>query len=175
MIIIVMGVSGAGKSTVGRPLAEALDFQFADADDYHSDENRTKMTLGQSLTDQDREPWLAALSDSIQAWQKAGVSCVLACSALKKIYRQRLLQAAANDYLLVYLKSDFDKIHARLLARQNHFMKAEMLKSQFAALEEPDPAEDKNVLVVNAELPLVTIVAHVSQAALTGKPRGKSV
>jgi len=159
MIIIVMGVSGAGKSTVGRSLADRLGFQFADADDYHSPHNRAKMARGESLTDLDREPWLAALCAYIEKWHGTGLSCVLACSALKESYRQRLFAASAGDNLLVYLKADFEKIHARLEARQNHFMKANMLRSQFAALEEP---AGERTIAVDASLPLATIVAEVT-------------
>ncbi len=157
-----MGVSGSGKSTVGRKLAELLNFKFADADDYHSSASRNKMAGGEALTDLDREPWLAALATDIAKWNNEKSSYVLACSALKKAYRNRFYQAD-EKLVLIYLKSHFENIAARLDARQNHFMKAALLESQFATLEEPDAHESKDITLIeiDAELPLETIEAEI--------------
>ncbi len=163
MIIIVMGVSGVGKSTVGRKLAESLNFTFADADDYHSLASQKKMSQGEALTDLDREPWLASLAADIARWKENNNSCVLACSALKKAYRQRLYEAD-SQLVLVYLKGNFENIRTRLEARQNHFMKAGLLESQFATLEAPDKNEAANIIEIDAELPLENILDLILRA-----------
>ncbi len=137
--VVVMGVSGSGKTTVGRLLADRLGWDFYDADDFHPPANIAKMAAGVPLDDPDRLPWLAALHELIArsvAHQQPGV---LACSALKDRYRQAL-QAGDGRVRLVYLKGDYALIEARMQARAGHYMKPEMLKSQFAALEEPPDA-----------------------------------
>ncbi|HMQ02879.1 MAG TPA: gluconokinase [Pyrinomonadaceae bacterium] len=134
MRLIIMGVSGSGKTTVGRRLSEALGYEFVDADDLHSPENIRKMTAGEPLTDEDRMPWLLKLREVIRARE----NIVMACSALKKSYRDVL--ADQNDPQFIYLRGTREMIEQRLSARPGHFMKASMLDSQFDILEEPDNA-----------------------------------
>jgi len=136
---IVMGVSGSGKTEVGRSLAKQLGWDFYDADDFHPPENVAKMANGIPLDDSDRGPWLASLHDLIASSLEQKKPGVLACSALKERYRQQLLQQD-QDVGLVYLKGSYDLIWSRMSARADHYMKADMLKSQFDALEEPQNA-----------------------------------
>jgi gluconokinase len=137
--IVIMGVSGSGKTSVGKALAEHLRWDFYDADEFHPPENVVKMSNGIPLNDSDRVPWLAALHDLISASLKGNRLGVLACSALKEHYRQRLLEG--NDHVqLVYLKGNFDLIWSRMNVRKDHYMKPAMLQSQFEALEEPTKA-----------------------------------
>lgn len=169
LVIIVMGVSGAGKSTVAQALAQALNLPYFDADDFHSDVNKAKMASGEPLTDADRDPWLDSLAGAISHWQKKKdegdkdgdkyQGAVLACSALKESYRQRLI-GRSNAVRLVYLKASFEEIYRRMEQRQNHYMKADMLKSQFATLEEPVDA-----IVVNASLSIEKIVGQIITSA----------
>jgi len=133
--VIVMGVSGCGKSTIGRLLADRLGWPFIESDDYHSAEDIQKMTNGIPLTDEDRWPWLNRLHDLMVDFSKQGQPVVLACSALKQSYRNLLAQGL-NYVLFVYLKGDFDLIFERMSNRR-HYMQAGMLRSQFDALEEP--------------------------------------
>ncbi|HET9590155.1 MAG TPA: gluconokinase [Anaerolineales bacterium] len=134
--IIVMGVAGSGKTTVGQALAQYLGWDFYDADGFHPAENITKMASGIPLDDSDRVPWLASLHALISASLSQGHPGVLACSALKESYRQRLLEGNTG-VLIVYLKGSYDLIWSRISARQDHYMKPQMLRSQFEALEEP--------------------------------------
>jgi gluconokinase len=134
--IIVMGVSGCGKTTVGRLLSRRLDWGFYDADDYHPIENITKMENGIPLTDSDREPWLDGLHHLITNCLRENQPGVLACSALKQKYRD-LLTKGDSQILVVYLKGSFDMIWSRMEERIDHYMKPHMLRSQFEALEEP--------------------------------------
>jgi gluconokinase len=138
MVIILMGVTGSGKTTIGWGLARALGWPFYDADDFHPAANVEKMSRGVPLDDADRAPWLAALRELVRGCVESGESAVLACSALKESYRDRLL--FDEVVRLVYLKGDENLIRERLRDREGHFMKAAMLDSQFAALEEPDGA-----------------------------------
>lgn len=133
-----MGVAGSGKTTLGRKLAASLACPFFDADDHHSRENREKLSRGQPLTDQDREPWLKGLGDSIRRWNKDQPLTVLACSALKQKYRDLLSGSGPTSW--VYLKGDKGLIGQRILARQGHFVDPAILESQFADLEEPREA-----------------------------------
>ncbi|HET9909979.1 MAG TPA: gluconokinase [Anaerolineales bacterium] len=133
---IVMGVSGSGKTTVGKALASELGWEFYDADDFHPPENISKMESGIPLTDADRAPWLTALRNLIESCLKQNRPGVLACSALKERYRQKLMNDN-DDIQLVYLKGSYELIWSRMSARTDHFMKPEMLKSQFESLEEP--------------------------------------
>ncbi|CAN5182882.1 gluconokinase [soil metagenome] len=135
-VIVIMGVAGSGKTTVGKLLAEKLDWQFADADDFHPPANVIKMSAGHALSDQDRAPWLQTLRANIETWTSKNQSTVLACSALKASYRE-LLQVS-NAVSVVYLKGDFSLFEKRLRGRQGHFMKTTMLESQFQTLEEPE-------------------------------------
>ena len=138
-IIVVMGVSGCGKTTVGSRLAKVCGWKFFDADEFHPAENIAKMSAGDALADADREPWLARLNQLGSGCARDGESAVMACSALKQAYRERLAQGIAS-IRFVYLRGDFAVINARMLARKDHYMKAGMLESQFAALEEPEDA-----------------------------------
>ena len=138
MIILLMGVSGAGKTTVGQLLASQLGWEFADADDYHSAANIEKMRTGIPLTDADRAPWLEALRALITGWITAGKNALLACSALKRTYRENL--QVSPEVKFVYLKGSPSLLYQRLHSRIGHFMTEQMLASQLAALEEPDHA-----------------------------------
>jgi gluconokinase len=136
MIILVMGVSGSGKTSIGKRLAEALGWSFFDADDFHPPANVEKMGQGVPLNDRDRAPWLAILQRAIAQWLQEGKNVVLACSLLKASYRHQLC-VDPDQVQLVYLQGSFSLIQQRLADRQGHFMKVQMLKSQFADLEEP--------------------------------------
>lgn len=147
MIVIVMGVVGAGKTTVGMLLAQQMGWEFADADDFHPSTNVKKIRNGIPLTDADREPWLDLLRAKIVEWASKGQSVVLACSALKKKYRAKL--DAAPDVRFVHLKGGRELIASRLSLRRDHFANDSILASQFADLEEPEEA----VTVQIAETP----------------------
>jgi gluconokinase len=147
---VVMGVSGAGKSTVGRLVAAQLDCPFRDADSFHPKANIEKMSRGEPLTDDDRWPWLQAIAAWIAEHRAAGTICVVTCSALKRVYRDIVTNNQSADVRLVYLKGDFALIEARLKARHGHFMPPALLRSQFAALEEPDADEHAITVSVDA-------------------------
>src|SRR5437868_444063 len=138
MVILLMGVTGVGKTTVGQALARELVWHFADADDYHSPENIAKMRAGMPLDDADRAPWLQVLHDAIAGWLTHGNNVILACSALKAKYRRIL--AVTADVKIVYLSGRFDLVAARLTGRKNHYMNPALLRSQFETLEEPREA-----------------------------------
>jgi len=139
MVVILMGVSGSGKTTIGARLAQDLGWRFLDADDFHPPENVRKMTAGQPLTEADREPWLERLRREITAALAAGESITLACSALS-VASRRTLAADPTQVRFVYLKGSPELIRQRLRNRSGHFMRETMLASQFAALEEPSEA-----------------------------------
>lgn len=139
MIILLMGVAGSGKTTIGKKLAEQLGCSFRDADDFHPRSNIAKMSAGIPLDDVDRAPWLAAIRQHIDRCAARGVSAVVTCSALRERYRAVLLHDAP-EVRLVHLAGSFDLINKRMTARQDHFMKPEMLRSQFDALEVPADA-----------------------------------
>jgi len=138
MIVIVMGVVGSGKTTVGRLLAEQLSWEFADADDFHSSANVEKIRKGIGLTDADRTPWLESLHAAILQWIAERRSVVLACSALKRSYRSEL--EAGPDVRFVYLKGRASLIASRLHTRRGHFANEQILASQLSDLEEPENA-----------------------------------
>ena len=137
MVLVVMGVVGSGKTTVGRLLAERLGWRFADADDFHPASNVEKIRHGIPLDDQDRVPWLSALRAAIEQWNADGRNAVLACSALKERYRNELRAGAVR---FVYLKGSRELILNRLRSRHGHFASESILASQFADLEEPQDA-----------------------------------
>jgi gluconokinase len=139
MMLVVMGVSGSGKTTVGRILAQRLGWPFYDADEYHPARNVEKMRSGVPLTDTDRWPWLDALNALLRGQQAQGASAVLGCSALKQIYRERLAEGIAG-LRWVHLHGPFELIQSRLQARKGHYMPAHLLESQFETLEPPSNA-----------------------------------
>lgn len=138
MVVIVMGTTGSGKTTIGTLLAKRLAWEFADADDFHPAANVEKMRLGVPLTDADRAPWLNSLHAKIVAWNAGGQSAVLACSALKQQYRDVLSAGAGVKF--VYLKGSYELFSQRVLARKGHFAKQDLIASQFRDLEEPSDA-----------------------------------
>lgn len=139
MIVVVMGVSGAGKTTVGEALARSLGLEFLDADDFHPPANVAKMAAAIPLTDADRGPWLDRLNAVLSARQSAGTGAVLACSALKEAYRARLMRGLATARL-VHLEGPIEFIRERMKSRRHKYMPAALLESQFAALEPPRDA-----------------------------------
>lgn len=135
MVIVLMGVTGSGKTTVGQLLSKELGWQFYDADDFHSPANVEKMRAGIPLNDDDRKPWLEALNQLVRNCLERDENAVLACSALKESYRKFLL--VDESIKLIYLKGDYALIRERLKARQGHYMNPRLLDSQFETLEEP--------------------------------------
>ena len=154
MIVIVMGVSGSGKTTVGELLAERMGCGFSDADDFHPAANVEKMRAGIPLTDDDRWPWLKALRQAIDDWQAAGESRVIACSALKAAYRDVL--SPHDDVVFAFLKGSAETIAGRLKARKGHYMNPNLLASQLATLEEPT-----DTIVVDIAPPLATVADEI--------------
>jgi gluconokinase len=155
MIVLIMGVSGSGKTTIGQQLADTLRWEFVDADSFHSPSNRKKMSAGTPLSEQDRRPWLDALREAIDRWIGEGRNVVLACSALTASAR-RILISDNRSVKLVYLKGAFELIQARLARRPHHFMPQGLLESQFDTLEEPADA-----LTIDAGWPPDAITAHI--------------
>jgi len=143
MVILLMGVTGSGKTTVGHALAESLNWEFADADDFHSPANVAKMRTGIPLDDNDRAPWLASLRHAIAGWLRDGTDVVLACSALRQVYREELM--ASPEVRLVYLRGSRELIVDRLSQRHGHYMDPNLLDSQLATLEEPQCAITEDV------------------------------
>jgi gluconokinase len=140
VIVIVIGVSGAGKTTIGKLLAEQLGWRFYEGDDFHPDANVKKMRSGCPLSDEDRWPWLECLRDQIARSLAAKENAVLACSALKRAYRDCL--RVSDDVKFVFLRGDYALIENQLRRRRGHFMDPLLLKSQFADLEEPERGDD---------------------------------
>jgi gluconokinase len=163
-IIVVMGVSGVGKTTVGKCLAERIGARFLEGDRFHPPENIEKMKRGEPLTDADRQPWLERLAAELGARRARGESVVLACSALRRRYRD-ILRAGHDDVDFVFLHADQAVIQQRLDARRDHFMPPSLLDSQFAALEAPGP--DERAIVVDAAQPPEAIVETVLQRLAT--------
>ena len=154
-----MGVSGSGKSSVASALAKRLGWQFAEADTFHSPDNVEKMRSGIPLTDDDRWPWL----DSIAAWidrcRQDGRNCVVACSALRRVYRERL-GGGHGDVRFVYLRGDYDVIASRLSGRSGHYMPVTLLASQFRTLEEPQ--SDEGAMVLSIDEPVERLVQEIA-------------
>ena len=155
MIVVLMGVCGCGKSTVGQALADAFGWVFLDADDFHPEANVAKMAAGVALTDADRWPWLDRMVTELQAIEANGRHAVLACSALRQRYRDRLDRA--GEIRWVYLKGDAATIEPRMASRRGHFMPATLLASQFATLEEPADA-----IVVDITQPTAAQAAQIA-------------
>jgi carbohydrate kinase (thermoresistant glucokinase family) len=164
--IIVMGVSGSGKSTIGALLAEALGWPFADADGFHPAANVAKMAAGQPLTDADRWPWLDAIAAHIGASRTAGQPVVVACSALRRAYRERL-RAGHGDLIFPHLAGAPEVIAMRQAARQGHFMPPSLMASQFATLEDPAAEADAVIVSVSAS-PHEVVATALEQLAARG-------
>lgn len=157
MVIVLMGVAGCGKTTVGHQLAAALGWEFRDADEFHPPANVAKMSAGTPLTDADRAPWLAAIRAHLDAHLARGTGCVVTCSALKERYRAVLLGPDGPARVqLVHLTGSPELLAARIGGRQGHFMKPEMLQSQLATLEPP-----RDALSVDITPPPAAIVAEI--------------
>ena len=157
-VLVVMGVSGSGKSTVAERLAARLGWRFEDGDKYHPPANVAKMSAGQPLTDEDRWPWLQAIADEIDCLSAAGQRAVVACSALKRAYRDILVHGR-DDIRIVFLNGTQDLIADRLAARKGHFMPPGLLASQFRTLEPPQPGE--HPIAVSIEATVEAIVDDI--------------
>jgi carbohydrate kinase (thermoresistant glucokinase family) len=162
MIVVVMGVSGSGKTTLGRALARELGAEFLEGDRFHPEANVAKMSRGEPLSDADRWPWLDRLAQELARVRKAGGNALLACSALKRAYRDRL-RSGAPELRLLFLKGDKALIQERLRARTQHFMPPGLLESQFAALEEPGP--DESPIVIDVTPPLDILMGRLPELA----------
>lgn len=167
MIIVTMGPCGCGKTTVGSALASRLGGVFLEGDTYHPEENRAKMSAGEPLTDDDRWPWLDLISRELQAHREAGSTVVLACSALKRTYRDRLRRADPH-MLFVLLEGPKDLLRERLITRQDHFMPPALLDSQLEALEAP--ASDETAFTVDAALSPTQMVDQIVAQTATVQP-----
>lgn len=185
-LIVIMGVSGAGKTTIGNALAEHLGTTFIDGDSYHPRANVEKMSRGEALTDRDRMPWLALIAgamrghvarseqafkkqasqDGVQALIPEGCS-VAACSALRRSYREYLTSQAGEEIFYVFLQGTKELIHSRMLNREGHFMPSQLLDSQFATLEQLE--SDEGGLTVNVESPVQEIVEQCVAMVLSGR------
>ena len=163
LVIVVMGVSGCGKSTVGRVLAERLGWVFQEGDDLHPESNVAKMSAGVPLTDEDRWPWLDRVAAWIEGRLVAGEGGVVACSALKRAYRERL--ARPDGVVFVHLEVDRRTLEERLAGRRGHYMPAALLASQLATLEEPDP--DEGLIRVDATRSAEAVVDSVLEGLAT--------
>jgi len=156
MVILVMGVSGSGKTTIGQMLSAQLNWPFVDGDSLHSAANVAKMAAGIPLTDDDRAPWLQSIHDVMEGWLIQQKNGIVASSALKEKYRRILL--TSPEIKIVYLRGSYELIYSRMQHRPGHYMKPEMLQSQFAALEEPTDA-----IVIDIAAPAEEIVANIRQ------------
>lgn len=163
-IAVVMGVAGAGKTTVGRALARRLGWQFQEGDALHPPENVAKMRSGYPLDDDDRAPWLAAVAARIDAWRNEKTSGVVTCSALKRAYRDIII-GKRPDVRLIFLTAPRDVLAARLASRTGHFMPASLLDSQLATLEPPS-REDEHAILVGAAAPVEAVVEEIVAALL---------
>lgn len=159
--IIVMGVSGCGKSTVAALLAGRLGWAFIEGDALHSPENVRKMSQGIPLTDEDRRPWLQDIARTIQGWRQCGQPGVIACSSLRRSYREIILDHA-DDLCFAYLRGGFQLIEQRLTARQGHYMPVRLLESQFMTLEEP--VADEPAITLDVGAPAETLTSTIIEA-----------
>jgi gluconokinase len=165
--IVIMGVAGSGKTSVGERLAERLGLPFRDADEFHPPANVAKMSSGIPLGDDDRWPWLDAIGAAIHAAGTGGI--VVACSALRRVYRERILKAAGRPVVFVFLDGSLETLRQRIGGRRGHFMPASLLDSQLATLERPEP--DENAITVSTEPPMEAVV-DAAIAGLDGLPVG---
>jgi carbohydrate kinase (thermoresistant glucokinase family) len=163
IVLVVMGVSGVGKSTLGLALAKRLSWPFQEGDDLHPAANIAKMKAGQPLTDADRLPWLDAIGEWIDGQLSEGRCAVITCSALKRAYRDRLARGR-RGVMFVFIRLDQAAVAARMAARKGHFMPTSLLASQFADLE--PPATDEPVIVVDGAAPIGAQVEAVSAAVV---------
>jgi len=172
IVVVVMGVSGSGKSTVGKALAEQLGCSYFDADDFHAPDAVAKMKSGQPLDDRDRMPWLGRIAQKIETLVADDESGVISCSALKRAYRDILFDGIPRARIaLVYLRGSYDLIRGRLAARQGHFMPPSLLESQFAQLEEPR-ADEQPIKIDIAPAPdaiTAAILRELAQRVGTGR------
>jgi carbohydrate kinase (thermoresistant glucokinase family) len=170
-ILIAMGVSSSGKTSVGVQVARRLGAPFLEGDDYHPAANVAKMSAGTPLTDADRWPWLENLAKALHATAEKDGFAVAACSALKRSYRDFLIEKAGEPILFIYLHGSKQLIASRIAARKNHFMPPSLLDSQFATLEIPDA--DENVITVGIEAPVAEITERVmAQLPEAMRPKG---
>jgi gluconokinase len=160
-ILVVMGVAGAGKTTVGEALAQRLGWRYQEGDALHPPENIAKMHSGHPLDDEDRKPWLAAVAACIDAWRREGASGVVTCSALKRAYRNAII-GGRPGVRLVYLRGERRVLAARLTGRTDHFMPPALLDSQLATLEPPSP--DEHPIEVSIDMPTERIVERIVAA-----------
>ena len=156
--LIVMGVSGSGKTTIGERLAARIGWRYEDADAFHPARNVAKMSAGQPLTDEDRWPWLRAIADEIDRTSEAGERVVIGCSALRRVYRDMLVRGR-SDIRIIYLQGTQALIAGRLGERKGHFMPPGLLTSQFKTLEPPTP--DEHAVTVSIDAPIETIVSDI--------------
>jgi gluconokinase len=170
MFIIVMGVSGSGKTTVAHMLAQRLGWHFYEGDTFHPPANIAKMSAGVPLNDEDRLGWLDALATLIENETRASENGVIACSALKKAYRDVLRRHDREQIKFVYLRGSYDVIVERMKSRGKHFMKPEMLQSQFAILEEP-----QGILTVDVTLSPNEIVQNIIEHLTHGRTHGNEI
>ncbi|MDO9299522.1 gluconokinase [Bradyrhizobium sp.] len=168
--LIVMGVSGSGKSTIGEALAERLGWTFEDGDRFHPPGNVARMSAGHALTDEDRWPWLQAIADEIDRVCQAGGRAVIACSALKRAYREVLVHGR-DDVRIVFLDGTQDLIAGRLAARKGHFMPPGLLASQFKTLE--PPAGNENPVTVSIDATIEAIVEDIVRQLRPGTSRSR--
>ncbi|HEU5059100.1 MAG TPA: gluconokinase [Kofleriaceae bacterium] len=168
-LVVVMGVAGSGKTTVGALLAERLGLPFADADSFHPPANLAKMAAGQPLTDEDRAPWLAAIGAWLDERAAAGTGGVATCSALKRAYRDRL-RAGRPRVQLVYLSGSRELLAARLAGRTGHFFPPSLLASQLADLEEPQPDEGAIAVAIDPPPGVVVDAIVAALARRAGAP-----